>query len=178
MWLFPFKTYYLATSFDRNQIYAALLNLTYLSDATYKKTDQVKKYFYGELSKEDFEFQSIADEKRLVPFVEGTIRGAGNEMYLFMNFKAFRMRRIYLIFFAFIAGCGGYALFDLLRFGTAVFQNPPFFLLLAVSLGLSIFLIIRCRNFWRVQKNSLDFFRGLLDAEIIAYRDVPVVFKL
>lgn len=178
MWLFPFKTHYLKTAISREEIRQKMAELVYLSDADYKRTDHHKKYFYGTLSAEDFEFQTIAEENRLVPYCSGTFRGAGDEMYIFLNLKAFRVRRLYVLFLLFLALVLGFAVSEVVSYGTGVLRNPPFFLLLGVIIALSVYLGLRCRNFWRISRNSLDFFRGLLSAEPVNYPEIPIVFRL
>jgi hypothetical protein len=178
MWIFPFKNYFLQTSVDRARIHQKILELTFLSDAGYKKRDNTKKYFYGTVSQDLFSLQTINEEHRLVPFMEGEVKGVGDDIYLFLRLKAFKFRRLYVLIFLF-AFVGAWMLaMEFLHSGISSFQNPPFLLLTLVILAVWFYLLRSCMVFWRIQKNTLDFFRGLLEAEAIDYKKVPIVFKL
>lgn len=177
MWLYPFKNYYLQTQMTREEISQNVLNFTFLSDMGYKP-DGNKKYFYGELDPEAFHLQTIEGEDRLVPFTEARMRGVEDEMYLFIVLKAFRYRRIYVVLMAFLLSSFGVFISDLVTFGTAVFYTPPVYLFLSIIVGISIFLLVKCYHFWSKQKNTLDFYRGMFQAELVDFKNVPFVFKL
>lgn len=177
MWLFPFKNYYFKTELSRQQITQAVLDLTFLSDQGYR-TDGKRKYFYGELDPESFVLQSIRQEDKLVPYTEARMRGVEDDMYLFLTFKAFKFRRIYIILVAFLMLSIGLLVSDFMEYGKAVFYNPPFYLFLSIILGMSAYLIWRCYQFWRLTSNSINFYRGLFNADLVPYKSIPVVFKL
>lgn len=177
MWLYPFKNYYLKTEMSRSEITNNVLQLTFLSDEGYKSSGE-KKYFYGELDPETFHLESIEDAHRLVPYTEAKMRGVEDEMYLFVTLKLFKYRRIYFVIIAFLMISLTLMISDVVKYKAAVLQNPPFYLLTAIILGIILYLVVKCRGFWRTEKNTLDFYRGLFQAEIVKYSDVPVVFKL
>lgn len=178
MWLFPFKTYFLKSPVPRQEIVRIFEDLTFLSDAGYKKRGSEKKYFYGTVSNEDFEFETIAEEQRLTRYFSGFIQGAENEMYITLQVKAFRVRRIYLAFALFVLSCLFIVSLELYHTGLKALGNPPLVLLMAILTGLLAYWIVQCARFWKIQKNSLDFFRGLLQADLVKYKDIPIVFKL
>jgi hypothetical protein len=178
MWIFPFRNYYLKTSVNRAQIHQKILEHTFLSDAGYRKEGNSRKLFYGTASDELFSLQTINDNDRLVPYIEGEVKGVGHDIYLFLNFKAFRYRRIYVLIFLF--GLAGLILLvsQLASGGLSSFQNAPFLLLSMVMLSVCGYIIWSCIVFWRIQKKTLNFFCELLEANPISYSEVHVVFKL
>lgn len=178
IWLFPFKTYYLKCGANRETVHQRMLELTFLSDDGYKRTGEGKMFFFGTLGIEDFDVESISTDNRLVDYISGRLKGAGNDMYVILTLKAFKVRRIYLIFLILMLAMTGFAISEFLTWGMAVFRTPTFMLLSVVVLALMGYLIFECSKFWKKQKTSLDFFRGLFEADTVRYKDIPVVFRL
>jgi hypothetical protein len=178
MWIYPFKTIYLKSSLSREEIKSKMLELVFLSDENYQRSDELKKFFYGTLSNEDFDFQSLDTDNRLTPYAAGYFRGADNEMYIFLHLKGFKSRRLFLVLFAAILIMTGIAITEIVKYGAGVFLNPPFEILLLMLLFLGIFTIRRGQKFKALAENSLRFFRGLLNAEVVRFKDVPIVFRL
>lgn len=176
MFLFPFQRYFLAASKSRQEILNSLLELTYLSDENFK-SDGKAKFFFGETDNESFALQTISSDDRLTDYAEGRLRGVDHEMYIFLTLKAFKYRRIYIVLLVFLSICLWLLGTDLYDNGLAVFNNPPFYLLAALVLGLTTFMVNKYIKFVRVKKNALLFFCGLFEATEVKKSQIPLVFR-
>jgi hypothetical protein len=176
MFLFPFQRYFLAATKTRKEILESILELTYLSDENFK-TDGKPKFFFGETDNESFALQTISAEDRLTDYAEGRIRGVEHEMYVFLTLKGFKHRRIYLVLLAFLSICLWLLGSDLFENGMAALSNPPFYLLAALVLGLTAFMVNKYIKFVRVKNNALLFFCGLFEATAIKKSEIPLVFR-
>lgn len=178
MWFFPFQSYNLKTNLNRFALERLLLDITYLSDENYKKTKNAKQYFYGSVSKEDFSLETIADEHRLVSYVSGTFKGADEDMFVVLHLKAFSFRRIYVVLLLFLILCLGFLVSQLWQYGPLVFKEPTSIIFIAMTIALFGYLFIKCLRFWKIVSNSLSFFKGLFQADLVSKNDIPVVFRL
>jgi hypothetical protein len=176
MFLFPFQRFFLAATKSRQEILNSLLELTYLSDENFK-SDGKPKFFFGETDIESFALQTISADNRLTDYAEGRLKGVDHEMYVFLTLKGFKHRRIYLVLLTFLAICLWLLGTDLYDNGLAAFNNPPFYLLAALVLGLTIFMVNKYIRFVRVKKNALLFFSGLFEATVIKKSQIPLVFR-
>ncbi|MBS3913302.1 MAG: hypothetical protein KG003_02295 [Bacteroidetes bacterium] len=178
MWLLPFKTYYLRSTLTRKEIEQRILQITFLSDQGYRKTDNSKKYFYGTNSDELFSLQTIIENVDLVPYADGEIKGVDDDTYIYLDLKAFKHQRIFLVLILFALGGLIFLSSQILEYKTAVFSNLPFTIAWIMILGIGGYIGFACNRFWKLVYPSLNFFEVLLDAETIKYSEIPIVFRI
>lgn len=178
MQLYPFKTYYLKTTSSRKDLHDKILQLTFLSDEGFRRTSQSTQYFFGEVSEEEFYLETIDGKNRLVPYVRGHVRGIDTERYIFLSLRGMRHQRFYIVLLIFLALTLGLLLGDLFKFGIANGLLPSMWLALGIVLGISTYIVWLNKQFRKLEKNSLEFFRGMFDADVVPSESVPRVFKL
>ena len=176
MILFPFSTAYLKTSKPRKKIEADLISQTFLSDASYQKTDKQKKLFYGRVNDQGFTLQNVAHDK-LVPFIEGYILGVDTEMFVKFRFKGFRSMRIFLLLTLLIVGSLSFVGSHLWKRGLNNITDIPVLVALVVTLFLLFIILNTGRAYYKKLKETKDFFRGLLMAEQVDKGEVPGIFR-
>jgi len=177
MFLYPFKTQFLQTELNRNQVADMLTTQTFLSDANFKKTDSNPRAFYGEISNQDFTLETIEDKQRLVNFCTGEIRGSDNEVYILLQLGAWQHRRIFLLFLILIVT--GIVLLGkhLWLFQSFYPQNIAAWLLLLTNIALFIALYVKAKNFHARLASTTDFFCQLWSAKAILPTEVPQLFR-
>ncbi len=178
MMLFPFYSAILKTSLTRSQVSEAILENTFLSDEGYKRTDDKKKFFYGNTSPADFTLEILDSKGHLASFYNGTINGVENEIYVFLNIQAFRYRRIYAVLVIFIVTAFSKLTWDLYSYGINTLFQTTTFLFLGIIVFLVVYLFNIAKSFKKKLQSSIDFFRGMLEAETIDAKEVPIIFKL
>src|SRR5690242_13237779 len=149
MWLYPFKHHYLRSELNRAQIQQKVLEFTFLSDEGYRRTDENPRYFFGTASDQEFSLQTIQNHKNLVPYVEGEIKGVENEIYLFLQLKAWRYRRVFLLLIIFVLICLVVFSNEIFNNGMAAFQSMTFMMLSFILGGCILYLLWVCFVFWR-----------------------------
>lgn len=177
--LYPFSHVYLRTEMTREEVRDALTALTFLSDEGYKNDPSIKKTFYGSVSEDEFELKSIDKESKLVPDVLGRIVGVEREIYVSLSLRMIRYRRVYALVTLFWLVSFGFAVWDI---ASRWLSGMPFNLPQWIFLGLLMViagLLTGLANKFEVKRNySVDFFRGLLDADEVEEKDVPGVFRI
>ena len=172
----PFRNIYFSTHKTRKEIEELIVSQTFLSDANYKKPDENTRNFYGSVNSEVFTLQNINNPK-IVPFAEGIIFGVGHEMYIQLKLKGLRSLRIYLLLIILTLSSFGILLFQLSLVGVSVFNNIPALFAFIITL-LLLFQIIKLGKLYAaLEPSSINYFRGLLEAELIVKKDIPAVFK-
>ncbi|MEY4003446.1 MAG: hypothetical protein RIT07_1488, partial [Bacteroidota bacterium] len=63
MFLYPFKTIWLKTDVKRAVLSDLILQQTYLSDADYRKKDELTKFFYGLVNENEFVLENIKNTR-------------------------------------------------------------------------------------------------------------------
>jgi hypothetical protein len=177
MFLYPFKSFYLQSSLSRADLTQFLLETSFLQDQGYKKEKDSKKLFYGLVNENEFDLESINDDK-MVDHISGQILGVANETYIFIRFGALKHLRFYFIVLFFIAAAIGFISQDILENGTYSLSQPPFMVFFVVFLVLLIYMFYQLGSFQKRLQYSLDFFRGMFQGELISRKDIPVIFKL
>jgi len=177
MFLYPFKTQFLKTELNRNQVADILTTQTFLSDANFKKTDSNPRAFYGEISNQDFTLETIEDKQRFVNFCTGEIRGSENEVYILLQLGAWQHRRIFLLFLILILSCTVLLAKHLWLFQNFYPQNFAAWLLLLTNIALFIALYVKAKNFHARLKSTTDFFSQLWSAKAIHQTEVPQLFR-
>ncbi len=180
MFGFPFKTIYLKTNLNRENIYQLLLNQTFLSDLNYKNINQSKKTFFGEVSNQDFKLETI-NNQNIANFAHGEIKGVENDMYLIVHFGALEHIRIYALFLATFLVSTFFLVEGLYHnyqdtYGPAFFDNSIHIALTAVELILFAIIFIKWMGFRKSMKPTIEFFEILFQAKSIQKNDVPVIF--
>lgn len=175
--LYPFKTIVFKTSLSRFEVKDRITSQTYLSDADFKKKDSFKKFFFGEVSEFDFSLQNISNEKRFVQFYDGQIKGVENEVYVFITAKAMRYRRIYAALAILVLLAIGFIANDAFHRGARVLKDPGFVTGCLMLLVFIAFLITRFRIFNTRIANTIQYFRGLLEADCVEEHEVPSIFR-
>ncbi|MEK0420472.1 MAG: hypothetical protein RLZZ161_323 [Bacteroidota bacterium] len=174
MFLYPFKTIWLKTTADRAVIADKIIQQTYLSDAGYRKTDNLTKFFYGLANENEFVLENIGN-KRIPSFYEGDILGVGEETYVKVRMGAIKHIRIYILYLLLLATGLVFWLRGML--GMDLVDNQimlVFSSILLLLLGYGYYFI---RQFQRKLTSGIDFFRGLLSADNITADEVPAIFK-
>lgn len=182
---YPFKTLYFQSRLNRAQVVEQLTNVTFLSDANYRKPDNNPRVFYGEISDQDFTLETIENANRLVAFSTGEIRGSENEIYIMIRLGAWQHQRIFLLF--------GMVLFVCILFLTQGFPKHhaiipwndygllpidlAMWILMLATLSLCIFLYQKIKSFKNRLQSSIEFFNQSLDATPINKMAVPLLFQ-
>lgn len=175
--LYPFKQHILKTSLTRHEVRDTLQASTYLSDKGFKKTGTASKLFYGNVSEFDFSLENISNNQNFVPFFDGELKGAENEIYVFMESKAFRHRRFYFVLLILVIFAVGFIANDLFHRQSNPFKDLPFVLGTGVLIVFVLFLFYQFQQFKKKAISTLVFFKELLKAEEIKVSEVPVIFR-
>lgn len=178
MKLYPFQTIWLKTGSSREELSQLLLEQTFLSDQGFRRTDDRKKYFFGEINDQEFSLETINSTERLAPYIRGRILGVGHETYIRLQFGAFRHQRAYLLLSIFLLSCLVIILRGFALEGSYAMENIPFLIFGGVVVSVALFLLYQTYSFHHKAMNSRDFFRGLFQADIIHKSGVPGVFRL
>lgn len=178
MILYPFRTIWLKTAQNRETLRQLVLNQTFLSDQGYRRTGDQKKFFFGEVSDQEFYLETIDNSGRLSPFIRGQILGVGHETYIRLSMRGFRHQRAYILLGMF--ALAGLVIFfrGLLFDGREASSNLPFLIFGAVLISVSLFVIFLSGRFTKTLTPTTDFFRGLFQADVISREEVPGVFRL
>ena len=115
MFAYPFQNTYLKSNLTRIQLAEKLTQVTYLSDANYKKTTQNTSVFYGEISQIDFSLEHISKKQNSVNFVRGRFLGADNDMYIKVRLSAWKHQRVYFLLLVTLFTLLGFLLFYILQ---------------------------------------------------------------
>ena len=98
-------------------------------------------------------------------------------MYIQLKLKGLRSLRIYLLLIILTLSSFGILLFQLSLVGVSVFNNIPALFAFIITL-LLLFQIIKLGKLYAaLEPSSINYFRGLLEAELIVKKDIPAVFK-
>lgn len=177
MLFYPFKSQFLKTALNRNEVAEKLVDQTFLSDAAFKRTNDQPRLFYGEVSSQDFTLETIAQNKGLVNFCTGEIRGSENEIYVLIQLGAWQHRRIFLLFLLLILACFAFLINHLVLFKALYPQTIPAWLLLMTLLALFVTLYIKARNFQRNVASTIGHFCTLWKAEAVSKNQIPLIFR-
>lgn len=174
---YPFATRWLKAAQNREALHAVLLDVTFLSDAGFKNTENKKKFFFGAVSESEFVLESIDKDKKLSGFITGEVLGVEEETYIRLQFGAFKHQRIYILLLLFTLFGVGLFIQGLIK---VMPEQANTYLL---AMGGVVFLLLAYVFFvsWRFSKQlrySVDFFRGMYDAEVVEENDIPSVFLL
>jgi len=174
MFLYPFKTIWLKAHTDRADIADKIIQQTYLSDAGYKKTDGLTKFFYGLANENEFVLENIGNP-RIPAFYEGDILGVEEETYVKIRIGTLKHTRMYVLYCLLLLMGFIFWLRGLLGMDTVDTNIMYIFSgVLIILLGYGYYFI------WQFQRklaSGIDFFRGLLSADIVSGNDVPAIFK-
>ena len=178
MILYPFRTIWLKPSQNRETLLQLVLDQTFLSDQGYRRTGDRKKYFFGEVSDQEFYLETIDSSGRLSPYIRGRMLGVGDETYIRLSLRGFRHQRAYILLSMFVLA--GLVIFfrGLFLEGSAAASDMPFLIFGAVLISVSLFVAVLSARFTRSLTPTVDFFRGLFQADIIRREEVPGVFRL
>jgi len=69
-------------------------------------------------------------------------------------------------------------IWDLYSYGINTLFQTTTFLFLGILVFLVVYLFNIAKSFKKKLQSSIDFFRGMLEAETIDAKDVPIIFKL
>lgn len=182
MFGYPFKTVYLKSNLNRQQIQSQLESYTFLSDANYKNTNHQEKTFYGEISNQDFKIETITKKKPLVNFLHGEIKGIENETYIITRLGSLEHQRIYFLFLSVFAVCTAFLLEALYKstnyYAPNFFSNPMQTTMLVIELILFLIIYSKYRSFKRNLNTTINFISEIWSAQEIKKEDVPLVFHL
>ncbi len=174
---YPFATRWLKTSQHRESLHSILLDVTFLSDVGYRNTENKKKFFFGAVNDKEFELESIDKEKKLAGFVTGEVLGIEDEMYVRLDVGSFKHQRIYVLLILFTLFGVGLFIQGFLQ----ILPDQSKTYLLAMGGVIFLLLAYLFMISWKFSKQlryTVDFFRGMYDAEVIEKKDIPSVFLL
>lgn len=183
MFGYPFKTIYLKSNQDRNNLHQALLEKTFLSDFNYKNTEKIEKTFYGEVSNQDFKLETISKKQKIANFAHGEIKGVENDMYVVLRIGALEHIRIYALFLATFGVCTFFILEGLFTnykdtYGPAYFDNQLNTMLCVLELIFFTIIAIKSIAFQKSLQPTISFFETFLKAKRIEKSEMPGVFNL
>lgn len=183
MFGYPFKTIYLKSNQDRNNLHQALLEKTFLSDFNYKNTEKIEKTFYGEVSNQDFKLETISKKQKIANFAHGEIKGVENDMYVVLRIGALEHIRIYALFLATFGVCTFFILEGLFTnykdtYGPAYFDNQLNIMLCVLELIFFTIIAIKSIAFQKSLQPTISFFETFLKAKRIEKSEMPGVFNL
>ena len=176
MILFPFTTLYLKSKQTRKEIEANLLSQSFLSDADYKKTDSNKKFFYGRINDQGFILQNISQDI-LVPFLEGNIFGAENDIFIHFRFKGFKSTRVFLLLIILLLGSLGFIAYHVYLMGLSGLISLPAGFASIITLILLFVILSTSKSYFSKLASTIDYFNGLFDAEVIDKAQFPSFFR-
>lgn len=197
MFAYPFQNSYLKSSFKREQLAKKLEEVTYLSDANYKKTSKNTSVFYGEISSIDFSLEHISKKQSSVNFVRGQFLGADNDMYIKIRLGAWKHQRVYFLLVTTMLTLLGFLLFYIsqaphgFRYPEEYYQiygynssetlynlqTPMAMMMEAFIAIIAIIIYIKYRNFRKNINQTINYFKGLWEADLINKHEVPLVFR-
>ncbi len=175
MFLYPFKTVWLRTEGNRAELSELILQQTYLSDADYRKKDQLTKFFYGLVNDREFVLENIKNT-RLPGFVEGDILGVEDETYVKLKLGALKHTRMYVLYLIILLA--GLFFWARAALGIDTVDSTVFLTFSGVLLALIAYCLYFLFQFSRKAAAGVDFFRGLLQGEVISKRQVPAIFLI
>lgn len=177
MWLFPFYSAILKTNLDRDEVAAVVTENTFLSDAGYKRSNDKQKFFFGIVSRDEFSLETIQNQGKLANFFRGDIKGVDRDIFVFLSVRAFKFRRLYFLIMIFNVVCMGILGNDLYAFGPAILKQPGSLMFAGVILALWIYILYTGFVFQQKLRSSIDFFRGMLQADEVKKSEVPLIFR-
>lgn len=174
MFLYPFKTIWLKTGSGREELADKIMEQTFLSDAGYRKSDNMTKFFYGIVNKDEFVLENIGN-KRIPSFFEGDILGVGEETYIKLRMGALKHTRVYVLYCVLLITGFFFWLRGILGLDNVDVQIMyAFSTIMIFLLGYAYYFV---RQFQRKMSHGIDFFRGLFSADRISGNEVPAIFK-
>jgi hypothetical protein len=196
MFLFPFHTVYLSSALNREKLAEKLRSVSYLSDAHFKKQKDNPCTFYGEISSIDFNLEHISKKQAGVNFIQGRFLGADEEMFIELKLGAWKHKRIYMLlllilistlsFLLYYAGQNphGFATIEeyyhIYGFGKSTLlynlNTPLAWLMEFISLVIFAIIFVKYHYFKKLEIHSIDYLRGLWNAQIVTPHEVPQVF--
>lgn len=174
---YPFTTIWLKCNLHRDEIEQRVKNHTVLSYAKGKKPEG-KVFFFGEVSNQEFWLESLDNSGRISPFIRCNIKGVEHETYLELEMRAFRYARFYAGIGVFLLLLLVFSIKPYIEFGMDAVNNPVFLLMPALTLIFFLGWWFVNRRFAKTINPTTDFFRGMLDAETVNEKDVPLVFRM
>lgn len=178
MSIFSNNTVYLKTDSTRQELLDRIRRHTLLETKDYKNDPSTKKFFRGELSEEEAWLTSINPKARLAPHVHIRLRGFGNEMFLLVNLRMHANLAFPIFFLLFFGGAAWLLYKQFAIWGAEALSRAEVWVLGPIALLLTVFILWRWLRFRRDAENTIDFIRGLTEADWVKEEDVPVVFRL
>jgi hypothetical protein len=197
MILFPFKTIFLKSSVSRKQIETNLKENTYLSDANFNKSETQKVLFYGEISEFDFSLETLNKKSNMVRFIQGKILGIENDLYLSIQFGAFKYRRVYTLLMLVICSLLGTNIYYCLQnphgfnypeefyqqygydYSEFLFNltTPISLCLSSLTLLLLLYTVSLSSKFFKQTSNTIHYLNELFQSHLVTAIEVPLVFR-
>ena len=195
-WGYPFYSFYIKSNQNRGEIAANLIDITYLSDANYQKT-QGDKIFYGNVSRIDFEVESISKQINVSNFVSGQLLGAEEEIYLKGRLSGFKSKRIFILFLSILFTSLGFLIYYCLQaphgfnYPEEFYQiygynhseflynlgTPIALIIEGIIIVMLIIITIKYRNFKSSIKPTLKLLCKKLEAQTVTKFEVPLLFR-
>jgi len=197
MFAYPFQYVYLKSNYTREVLKEKLEHVTFLSDANFKKTHNNTSVFYGEVSAIDFSLEHISKKQNSVNFVRGQFLGAENDMYIRIRLGAWKHQRIYFLLLVTLFTLLGFLTFYVMqaphgfRYPEEYYQlygynsseigynlrTPMALVMESFIVIIATIIYIKYRNFRQNIQATLNYTKGLWDAEIVNEQEVPLLFR-
>lgn len=195
-WGYPFYSFYIRSDQNRGEIAANLIDITFLSDANYLKT-QGKKIFYGNISQIDFEIESISKDKSISNFISGQLLGAEDEIYIKGRLSGFKSKRIFILFLSILFTALGFLIYYCLQaphgfsypeefyqiygydYSEFIYNlTTPIALIIEGIIATMLFIIaIKYANFKSSVKPTLQLLCEKLGAQTVTKYETPLLFR-
>lgn len=195
-WGYPFYSFYIKSNQNRGEIAANLIDITFLSDANYQKT-QGEKIFYGNVSRIDFEVESISKNNNISNFVSGQLLGADEEIYLKGRLSGFKSKRIFILFLSILFTALGFLIYYCLqaphgfRYPEEFYQlygydhseflynltTPMALIIESIMITMVTIIAVKYKNFKSSIKPTLKLLCEKLEAQTVTKYEVPLLFR-
>jgi len=197
MTIFPFKTIFLKSSLTRETIATNLKENTYLSDANFNKSETQKVLFYGEISEFDFSLETLNKKSNMVRFIQGKILGIENDLYLSIQFGAFKYRRVYTLMLLVICSLLATNIYYCLQnphgfnypeefyqqygydYSEFLFNltTPISLCLTSLTLLLLLYTLSLSNKFFKQTSNTIHHLNELFHSHLVTAIEVPLIFR-
>jgi len=168
-----------------------------LSDANFNKSETQKVLFYGEISEFDFSLETLNKKSNLVSFIQGKILGIENDLYLSIQFGAFKYRRVYTLMLLVICSLLATNIYYCLQsphgfnypeefyqqygydYSEFLFNltTPISLCLSSLTLLLLLYIVSITNKFFKQTANSINYLNELFQSHLVTALEVPLVFR-
>jgi hypothetical protein len=153
--------------------------------------------FFGEVSPIDFNLEHISKKQQSVNFVRGKFLGADSDMYVKIRLGAWQHQRVYFMLVATLFTMLGFLIYYVMQepqgfrypqeyyqlYGynsseTAYNLGTPLALIMeAIMAIIAIIIGFKYRNFRSNILPTVNYLKGLWEADVVLTHEVPLIFR-